>query len=112
VILQPPLPSVEELLADEAAAAGDKAKKGGKPTAAAAAKKPAGKDAKGGGKSQQAQSVVQHCLDRSPHGYHTILHIMWPCQCTYHNLPHNLPQITYDCWLQVMQLRKAAAPVR
>lgn len=52
VILQPPLPSVEELLADEAAAAADKSKKGGKP-GAAAAKKPAGKDAKGGGKGER-----------------------------------------------------------
>jgi hypothetical protein len=62
VILQPPLPSVEELLADEAAAVGDKAKKGSKPAAAAAAKKPAGKDAKGG-KGEQA--LVQHCLQGS-----------------------------------------------
>ncbi|KAF6264066.1 hypothetical protein COO60DRAFT_270081 [Scenedesmus sp. NREL 46B-D3] len=53
VILQPLLPSVEELLASEAAAAGDKAKKGGKPSSAAA-KKPAGKDARAGGKGDAA----------------------------------------------------------
>jgi hypothetical protein len=97
VILQPPLPSVEELLADEAAAAGDKAKKGGKPAAAAAAKKPAGKDAKGGGKGEQA-FVVQHSLDGLMQRYYTanghvstmqlfVLQTCAPYLKTYHRSP-------------------------
>lgn len=49
VILQPPLPTLEELLADKTAAPGDKkGGKGGSKPASAAAKKGTGKDGKGG----------------------------------------------------------------